>query len=121
MPFTKKERKWMMGRYDLHIPFELREEWNMGTVTAEQVLFLAEIESFVQHSREFTKLGIWPTNKQLAAKQGCKVRRIQQLLSVLENEGFLIITRKAGKRFIRTIWTHAIRERFTKRRKELSR
>jgi tRNA G26 N,N-dimethylase Trm1 len=108
----------MMGQFDLFIPWELRYEWNQGVLSAEQVLFLAEIESFVQHG-EYNKRGIWCSNQKLAKKQKCSIRRIQQILQELKDKGFLVISVHKGQRYIRTCWSHAIHQKFNLRRKKI--
>jgi hypothetical protein len=112
----RRTKTWMTRNYDWRIPSAIKEEYYNAVLTAEQVLFLAEIESLCQHGK-YHKYGCFATNQWLADSEGCSVRRIQEKLSELAAMDFLIITWHKGRRFIKTCWTDAERKAVRLRQK----
>jgi len=120
----KREKRWATHNYPLLIPSELKEEYYRGEITAEQMLFLAEIQCLVQWGKSnHKKFGCHITNAGLAYNEKCSVRRIQQKIQELAapEKGYLIITfkiRPDGRqiRYIKTCWSDAIRKAFQRRK-----
>jgi len=112
----RKTRKWQGNGYDLIIPGALRKDWHDGVVTADQAMFLAEIESLVQHGTNNSKYGCCPSNEKLAEIENCSVRMIEMKLSKLVASGHIIVTKKRGTRYLRTCWSNAIKQAFNRRK-----
>jgi len=113
----KTFKTWNTRDYDLYIPAPLKCEYYDGNLTPMQVLYLAEIETLVQRGRQRSKHGCYPSNRFLAECQGISIERVRKLNQELKDKGFLIITMKGERRYIKTIWSDAVRNAFKMRKR----
>lgn len=89
-------RNWVI---DLRIVYEYEI---LQTIDIHEFVLLARIDGLVKHGR-----GCYASNQWLAKRHGCKVRRLQQLLSSLQKKGFIEIklSKNRTKRLIWTKWS----------------